>query len=66
MNEKGKETPLKGGDFALAHPDEKYHYRNKGDHPLKMICGVPKEFESSLSNLVFQNPRPSSLPVFLI
>ena len=45
VNEKGEETPLKAGDFALVMPDEKHQYRNKGDKPFKMICGVPKEFE---------------------
>jgi len=45
VNEKGEEQPLKAGDFALANPIEKNQYRNKGDQPLKMICGVPKEFE---------------------
>ncbi|MCF8221742.1 MAG: cupin domain-containing protein [Bacteroidales bacterium] len=45
VNEKGEETPLKAGDFALVKPDEKHQYRNKGDKPLKLICGVPKEFE---------------------
>jgi quercetin dioxygenase-like cupin family protein len=42
----GKEKPLKGGDFALVHPDEKHQYRNKSaDKPFVMICGVPKQFE---------------------
>jgi quercetin dioxygenase-like cupin family protein len=45
VNEKGEETPLKAGDFALVNLDEKHQYRNKGDKPFKMICGVPKEFE---------------------
>jgi quercetin dioxygenase-like cupin family protein len=45
VNEKGEELPLKAGDFALVDPDEKHQYRNKGDKPFKMICGVPKEFE---------------------
>ena len=45
VNEKGEEIPLKDDDFALADPDEKHQYRNKGDKPFKMICGVPKEFE---------------------
>jgi len=45
VNEKGEEQPLKAGDFALVKPDEKHQYRNKGDKPFKMICGVPKEFE---------------------
>lgn len=45
VNEQGEETPLKAGDFALVMPDEKHQYRNKGDKPFKMICGVPKEFE---------------------
>ena len=43
VNEKGEEQPLKAGDFALVNPDEKHQYRNKGDKPFKMICGVPKE-----------------------
>ena len=45
VNEAGEEQPLKAGDFALVNPDEKHQYRNKGDNPFKMICGVPKEFE---------------------
>jgi len=45
VNEKGEEQPLKAGDFALVDPDEKHQYRNKGEVPFKMICGVPKEFE---------------------
>ena len=45
VNEAGEETPLKAGDFALVNPSEKHQYRNKGDLPFKMICGVPKEFE---------------------
>jgi quercetin dioxygenase-like cupin family protein len=51
VNEKGKETPLKAGDFALVSPEEKHQYRKKGDKPFKMICWVPKEFKrlSSLS-----------------
>ena len=45
VNEAGEERPLVAGDFALVDPDEKHQYRNKGDQPFKMICGVPKEFE---------------------
>jgi quercetin dioxygenase-like cupin family protein len=45
VNEKGEEQSLKAGDFALVNPSEKHQYRNKGDIPFKMICGVPKEFE---------------------
>lgn len=45
VNEKGEEKPLKAGDFALVNPDEKHQYRNKGDVPFKMICGVLKKFE---------------------
>lgn len=45
VNEKGEEQPLKAGDIALINPDKKHQYRNKGDMPFKMICGVPKEFE---------------------
>jgi quercetin dioxygenase-like cupin family protein len=50
VNEAGRETPLKFGDFALVMPDEKHQYRNKGDKPFKMICGVPKVFEQSKSS----------------
>jgi quercetin dioxygenase-like cupin family protein len=45
VNEAGEEQALKAGDLALVNPDEKHQYRNKGDKPFKMICGVPKEFE---------------------
>ena len=45
VNENGEEQPIKAGDFALVDPDEKHQYRNKGNKPLKLICGVPKEFE---------------------
>ncbi len=45
VNEKGEERALMAGDFALVNPSEKHQYRNKGDQPFKMICGVPKEFE---------------------
>ena len=45
VNENGDEQPLKAGDFSLVNADEKHEYRNKGDKPFKMICGVRKEFE---------------------
>ncbi|MEE4115596.1 MAG: cupin domain-containing protein [Marinilabiliaceae bacterium] len=45
VNERGEETPIKAGDFALVNPDEKHQYRNKGTGPFVMICGVPREFE---------------------
>jgi quercetin dioxygenase-like cupin family protein len=45
VNEKSEEQLLKAGDFALVNPNEKHQYRNKGDQPLVLICGVPKEFE---------------------
>lgn len=45
VNAQGEETPLKAGDFALVEPNEKHQYRNKGNVPLTLICGVPKEFE---------------------
>lgn len=45
VNENGEEQPLKAGDFALVNPNEKHQYRNFGDLPFKMICGVPGEFE---------------------
>ncbi len=45
VNETGEEQPLKAGDFALVNPDEKHQYRNNGDKPLKLITGVPKEYE---------------------
>lgn len=45
VNENGEEQPLKAGDFTLVDLDEKHQFRNLGDVPFKMICGVPKEFE---------------------
>lgn len=45
VNEHGEETPLNASDYTLVDPSEKHQYRNKGDKPFKMICGVPKEFE---------------------
>ena len=45
VNEKGEEIPFKAGDFALVDPSEIHQYRNKGDKPFKMICGVPKEIK---------------------
>jgi quercetin dioxygenase-like cupin family protein len=45
VNAQGEEVPVKTGDFALVEPDEKHQYRNKGDVPFVMICGVPKKFE---------------------
>ena len=45
VNEAGEENPLKAGDFALVDPNEKHQYKNTGNKPFKMICGVPKEFE---------------------
>jgi quercetin dioxygenase-like cupin family protein len=42
----GNENPLKTGDFALVHPNEKHQYRNKSaNKPFVMICGVPKQYE---------------------
>ena len=50
VNEKGEETPLKAGDFALVNPDEKHQYRNKGDKPFKMLwCPRSLSEESQLS-----------------
>ncbi len=46
VNEAGKESPVKQGDFALVLPGEKHQYRNaSADHPFVMICAVPKEYE---------------------
>ena len=46
VNEKGEETRLKAGDFALVNPDEKHQYKNaSGEKDFVMICGVPKAFE---------------------
>jgi len=45
VNAKGEENPVKAGDFAIVEPDEKHQYRNKGEKPFIIICGVPKEFE---------------------
>jgi mannose-6-phosphate isomerase-like protein (cupin superfamily) len=35
VGENRKETPLKAGDFALVHPDEKHQYRNRGFNQLR-------------------------------
>ncbi len=46
VNEAGKESPVKKGDFALVLPGEKHQYRNtSADQPFLMICAVPKEYE---------------------
>jgi quercetin dioxygenase-like cupin family protein len=46
INESGEMLEVKAGDFALVCPDEKHQYRNiSPDKPLKLICGVPKEYE---------------------
>lgn len=45
VNERGEMTPLRKGDFALVKPGEKHQYRNTGNQPFRMICGVPREFE---------------------
>lgn len=46
VDEQGKETPLKAGDFALVLPGEKHRYRNVSpDKIFRMICGVPKAYE---------------------
>jgi quercetin dioxygenase-like cupin family protein len=45
VNAIGEENPVKTGDFAIVDPDEKHQYRNKGEKPFIIICGVPKEFE---------------------
>ncbi|MCF8239793.1 MAG: cupin domain-containing protein [Melioribacteraceae bacterium] len=46
INEKGEQTQVKKGDFALVNPNEKHQYRNASpDKDFVMICAVPKEFE---------------------
>jgi quercetin dioxygenase-like cupin family protein len=45
VNENGEERSIKAGDFALVEPDEKHQYRNTGNKPFTLLCGVPKEFE---------------------
>ncbi len=46
VNGEGEQQAVKAGDFALVLPGEKHQYRNTSpDNPLRMICGVPKEFE---------------------
>jgi len=36
---------LLAGNFALVNPDERHQYRNKGNKPFQLICGVSEEFE---------------------
>jgi quercetin dioxygenase-like cupin family protein len=44
--EGGEERPIKKGDFLLILPDEVHQFRNSSlEEPLKLICGVPKEYE---------------------
>ena len=38
----GEEIALKASGGAMVNPDERHQYRNKGDKPFKMICGVPQ------------------------
>ena len=46
VDEAGKETPLKTGDFALVLPNEKHQYSNReGKTSMVMICAVPKQYE---------------------
>lgn len=45
VNEKGDETLIKTGDFTLIQPMEKHQYKNRGNKPFIMLCGLPKEFE---------------------
>jgi quercetin dioxygenase-like cupin family protein len=46
VDEAGRETPVKKGDFGLVLPNEKHQYRNTSQtNDLVMICAVPKEFE---------------------
>ena len=40
------EHPVRQGDFALVLPGETHQYRNTSlEHPLVLICAVPKEYE---------------------
>jgi quercetin dioxygenase-like cupin family protein len=42
----GEERPVTKGDFALVLPGEKHQYKNLSpDHPLIVICAVPKDYE---------------------
>ncbi len=46
VTEGGAERPVAEGDFVLVLPNEPHQYRNKAeDHPLVLICAVPKEYE---------------------
>ncbi len=46
VDEKGKESPVKKGDFGLILPDEKHSYRNTSKTAdLVVICAVPKAYE---------------------
>jgi len=46
VDESGKETPVKAGDFALVLPDEKHQYKNASKtEDMVMICAVSREYE---------------------
>ena len=46
VDESGKETPVKAGDFAIVLPDEKHQYKNSSNtENMVMICAVPREYE---------------------
>ncbi len=46
VDEAGRETPVKKGDFGLILPDEKHRYRNTSPtDDLVVICAVPKQYE---------------------
>ena len=46
VNEKGREQPIREGDFALVLPNEKHQYRNaSADKNLVLICAVPRQYE---------------------
>jgi len=46
VNEKGEETPIEKGQFALVLPHEKHCYRNVSDtEDLVLLCAVPIQWE---------------------
>ena len=47
INTEEKPIPLEKDSFALVMPGEKHQFENTGNTPLKFLCMIPKEIESS-------------------
>jgi quercetin dioxygenase-like cupin family protein len=41
VRQRGKDSPIQRGSYALVLPDEQHQFVNLGDTPLKFICVIP-------------------------